>query len=393
MKHISILGSTGSIGVQALQVINELNSEFKIVGLSAKSNVDLIERQIYQFKPEIVALEDKNSADVLKRRIKGISVEILSGKDGIIKVATIPQADIVLSGIVGIAGLVPTLEAIKSGKDVALANKEVLVTSGSIVTRTAKEMKVKILPVDGEHCAVFQCLDGCRDHNSINRLILTASGGPFRDKTKGELGKVSLKNALDHPTWKMGKKITIDSATLMNKGLEVIEARWLFDMDVSKIDVIIHPQSIIHSLVEFIDGSILAQLAITDMRLPIQFALTYPKRLPSMLPKLDLVKVGQLTFQEVDMDRFPCLKYAYEAIKLGGTMPTVLSGADEVAVDAFLNGKISFLDIPETVKRTMDIYKDSDFSNSEPSLEDIISADKLARDYANKIISERKFQR
>lgn len=391
MRHISILGSTGSIGVQALQVINELNSDFKVIGLSAKSNVDLIERQIYQFKPEIVALEDKNSAEVLKKRIKSIPVEILSGEDGIIKVATVPQTNIVLSAMVGIAGLVPTIEAIKSGKDVALANKEVLVTSGSIVTKTAKEMGVKILPVDGEHCAIFQCLDGCRNHNSIKRLILTASGGPFRDKTNKELSEVSLEKALNHPTWKMGKKITIDSATLMNKGLEVIEARWLFDIDASKIDVIIHPQSIVHSLVEFVDGSILAQLAITDMRLPIQFALTYPKRMPSALPKLDLAKIGQLTFQEVDMDKFPCLKYAYEAIKLGGTMPTVLSGADEVAVEAFLNGKIRFLDISGIIKKTMNVYKDSSFSDSEPSLEAIISADRWARDYANKIINEHNF--
>jgi len=388
MKYISILGSTGSIGVQALQVIDDLNSDFKVVGLSAKSNVDLIEKQIYQFKPEIVALEDKYSADVLKKKIKDASVEILSGKEGIIKVATIPKADIVLSATVGIAGLAPTLEAIKAGKDIALANKEVLVTSGSLVMKTAKQTGVKILPVDGEHCAIFQCLDGCKDRNSIHRLILTASGGPFRDKTIEELSKVSLENALNHPTWKMGKKITIDSATLMNKGLEVIEARWLFDIDVSKIDVIIHPQSIVHSLVEFTDGSILAQLAVTDMRLPIQFALTYPKRTQSMLPRLDLVKVGQLTFQEVDMDKFPCLKYAYEAIKLGGTMPTVLSGADEVAVDAFLNGKIGFLDISGIIKKTMNVYKDSNFSDSEPSLEDIISVDRWARDYANKIIDE-----
>jgi 1-deoxy-D-xylulose-5-phosphate reductoisomerase len=387
MKYISILGSTGSIGIQALQVISDLNSDFKVVGLSAKSNVDLIEKQIEQFKPEIVALEDESSANSLRNRVKN-QVEIISGQDGIIKIATFPKTDIVLSSIVGIAGLIPTLEAIKAGKDIALANKEVLVTSGSLVMKTAKQAGVNVLPVDGEHSAIFQCLDGCKNHNSIHRLILTASGGPFRDKTKEELRKVSPEQALDHPTWKMGKKITIDSATLMNKGLEVIEARWLFDVDVSKIDVIIHPQSIVHSLVEFTDGSILAQLGITDMRLPIQFALTYPQRIQSILPRLDLSKVGKLTFQDVDMEKFPCLKYAYEAIRLGGTMPTVLSGADEVAVEAFLNGKIGFLDISGIIENAMNVYKENGFSSSEPSLDDIISADRWARNYATNTINE-----
>jgi 1-deoxy-D-xylulose-5-phosphate reductoisomerase len=369
MKYISILGSTGSIGIQALQVINDFNSNFKVVGLSAKSNVDLIEKQIEQFKPEIVALEDESSANALRNRIKN-QVEILSGQDGIIKVATFPKTDIVLSSIVGIAGLIPTLEAIKAGKDIALANKEVLVTSGSLVMKTARQAGVNVLPVDSEHNA-----------------ILTASGGPFRDKTRDELKKVSPEQALDHPTWKMGKKITIDSATLMNKGLEVIEARWLFDVDVPKIDVIIHPQSIVHSLVEFTDGSILAQLGITDMRLSIQFALTYPQRIQSILPRLDLSKVGKLTFQDVDMEKFPCLKYAYEAIRLGGTMPTVLSGADEVAVEAFLSGKIGFLDISGIIENAMNVYKENGFSSSEPSLDDIISADRWARNYATKIIN------
>ena len=390
MKYISILGSTGSIGIQALQVISDLNSDFKVVGLSAKSNIDLIERQIEQFKPEIVVLEDESSANALRNRVKN-QIEIISGQDGIIKIATFPKTDIVLSSIVGIAGLIPTLEAIKAGKDIALANKEVLVTSGSLVMKTARQAGVNILPVDGEHSAIFQCLSGCKNHNSIHRLILTASGGPFRDKTRDELKKVSPEQALYHPTWKMGKKITIDSATLMNKGLEVIEARWLFDVDVSKIDVIIHPQSIVHSLVEFTDGSILAQLGITDMRLPIQFALTYPQRTQSILPRLDLLKVGKLTFQDVDMEKFPCLKYAYEAIRLGGTMPTVLSGADEVAVEAFLKGKIGFLDISGIIGNTMNVYKENGFSSSEPSLDDIISADRWARNHATNTINEHNY--
>ena len=390
MKYVSILGSTGSIGVQTLQVVNNLN--FKVVGLAAKSNVDLIERQIEQFNPEVVALEDESSAETLRMRISNKNIRIFSGHDGIINVATAPQSNIVVSAMVGIAGLTPTLEAIKAGKNVALANKEVLVTSGSLVMRTAKENGVQVLPVDGEHSAIFQCLTGCRDHSNIKRLILTASGGPFRDKTLEEQRNVSPEQALNHPTWKMGRKITIDSATLMNKGLEVIEARWLFDVDVSKIDVIIHPESIVHSMVEFTDGSILAQLAVTDMRLPIQLALTYPQRMPSQLPELDLSKVGKLTFQEADIKKFPCLKYAYEAIRLGGTAPAILNGADEIAVDAFLNGQIGFLDISEVIKKTMETYKESVFaSESEPSLQDITSADRWAREYAAKIIKEHDY--
>ena len=401
MKYVSILGSTGSIGIQALQVISDLN--FKVVGLVARSNVDMIEQQIEQFNPEVVALEEESSAEVLRSRLNGKNIKVLSGYEGIISVATASKADIIVSAMVGIAGLVPTLEAIKSGKDVALANKEVLVTSGSLVMKTAKDKGVKILPVDGEHSAIFQCLAGCKNKD-VHRLILTASGGPFRNKTLEELRNVSPEQALNHPTWKMGRKITIDSSTLMNKGLEVIEARWLFDVDVSKIDVIIHPESIVHSMVELTDGSVLAQLAVTDMRLPIQLALTYPQRMPSQLPRLDLSKVGKLTFQEANMEKFPCLKYAYDAISLGGTMPTVLSGADEVAVEAFLNRQIGFLDISSVIKKTIETRKKIDISseidqtqfetdqNSEPSLQDIMSADRWAREYATKIINEHNYE-
>ena len=356
-----------------------------------------------QFNPEVVALEEESSAEVLRSRLNGKNVKVLSGYEGIISVATASKADIVISAMVGIAGLVPTLEAIKSGKDVALANKEVLVTSGSLVMKAAKDAGVKVLPVDGEHSAIFQCLQGC-EKKYIHRIILTASGGPFRNKTLEELRNVSPEQALNHPTWKMGRKITIDSSTLMNKGLEVIEARWLFDVDVSKIDVIIHPESIVHSMVELTDGSVLAQLAVTDMRLPIQLALTYPQRMPSQLPRLNLSKVGKLTFQEANMEKFPCLKYAYDAISSGGTMPTVLSGADEVAVEAFLNRQIGFLDISSVIKKTIETRKKIDISseidqtqfetdqNSEPSLQDIISADRWAREYATKIINEHDYE-
>jgi len=390
MKNISILGSTGSIGVQTLQVISELN--FKVVGLAARSNIDLIKQQIERFNPEVVALEDESSAETLRSSINNKNVKILSGYNGIISVATALKADIVVSAMVGIAGLVPTLEAMKAGKDIALANKEILVTSGSLVMRIAKEAGVKILPVDGEHSAIFQCLSGCKNWD-IHRIILTASGGPFRSKTLEELRNVSPKQALNHPTWKMGRKITIDSSTLMNKGLEVIEARWLFDIDVSKIDVIIHPESIVHSMVELIDGSILAQLAVTDMRLPIQLALTYPQRMQSQLPRLDLSKVGKLTFQEADLEKFPCLKYAYDAISSGGTMPTILSSADEIAVEAFLNKQIGFLDISSVIKKTMETRKKVIISSeSEPSFQDIMSADRWAREYATKIINEHDYE-
>lgn len=387
MKYISILGSTGSIGIQTLQVIKDLGHEYKVVALSAKSNVELLKSQIEQFQPEIVALADESGADILRNHFKGCDVKILSGDEGIIQVATILKANVVVSSMVGISGLLPTLEAIKAGKDIALANKEVLVASGSLITKTARQMGVNILPVDGEHSAIFQCLAGCSDHRDIYRLILTASGGPFRNKTFDELRNVTPEDALRHPTWKMGRKITIDSATLMNKGLEVIEASWLFNTDVSKIDVIIHHQSIVHSMVEFVDGSIIAQLGVADMRLPIQLALTYPQRMPSSLSRLSLADVGKLTFQEPDMDKFPCLKYAYDAMEFGGTMPTVVSGADEVAVDAFLNGKIGFLDISECIRKAMEEYKNNEFGASPtPSLEDIISADKWARGYTEKLI-------
>ncbi|MGQ9607931.1 MAG: 1-deoxy-D-xylulose-5-phosphate reductoisomerase [bacterium] len=388
MKNISILGSTGSIGIQALQVIRSLKDEFKIVGLAAKSNVDIIEKQIEEFKPKIVALEDELSAEILKTKLKGKGVEIVGGIEGIIQVATEPSADTVLSAIVGIAGLIPTLKAIRSGKNIALSNKESLVTAGHIIMKEAYDNGVTILPVDGEHSAIMQCLDGCKNRNNIRRLILTASGGPFRNKTYNELINVTPEQALNHPNWRMGKKITIDSATLMNKGFEVIEARWLFDIDISKIDIIIHTESIVHSMVEFNDGSIIAQLGATDMRLPIQLALTYPKRINSSLPRLDLTKVKQLNFQDVDMEKFPCLKYAYEAGKVGGTLPVVVNGADEIAVEAFLNHRIGFLEISEIIRETMDAHKKNNIIK-DPSLNDILSKDLWSREFAKQLIDSK----
>ena len=381
MKRISILGCTGSIGTQALQVVDFLRDHLEIVGLAARSNVDLLEQQIERFNPRMVALSDEASADLLRTRLKSKDVKVFGGRDGVVQVATMPEADMVLSSIVGIAGLIPTLEAIKAGRNVALANKESLVTAGSIVMKAAIEAGVCILPVDGEHSAIFQCLSADEKQN-VNKLILTASGGPFRGKSIDELSDVSPMQALNHPNWTMGRRITVDCATLMNKGFEVIEARWLFDMDISKIDVIIHPESIIHSMVELIDGSILAQLSTADMRLQIQLALTYPERRRSSVPYLKLSQVGSLTFQEPDMEQFPCLRYAYEAGRTGGTMPAAVNAADEVAVEAFLNRRIGFLDIPGIIKQTMEAHQPV----LNPALEDIMSSDRWARDFAEKVI-------
>ena len=381
MKRISILGCTGSIGTQALQVVDFLRDHLEVVGLAARSNVDLLEQQIEHFKPCMVALSDEASADLLRARVKSKDVKVLGGQDGVVQVATMPEADMIVSSIVGIAGLIPTLEAIKAGKNIALANKECLVTAGHIVMKAAVEAGICILPVDGEHSAIFQCLatDG---KQNVNKLILTASGGPFRGKSIDELRDVSPEQALKHPNWRMGRRITVDCATLMNKGFEVIEARWLFDMDISKIDVIIHPESIIHSMVELIDGSILAQLSTADMRLQIQLALTHPERRRSSVPYLKLSEVGSLTFQEPDMERFPCLRYAYEAGRTGGTMPAVVNAADEVAVEAFLSRRIGFLDIPGIIKQTMEAHRPV----LNPALDDIMSSDRWARDFAEKVM-------
>lgn len=372
VKNISILGSTGSIGTQALDVARNLG--IGVVALAAGSNIELLEKQAREFKPRIVAVRDAKAALELERRLCGLGVEVYSGDEGIKTAVTTEDADTVVTSVVGIAGLVPTLDAIRSGKNIALANKETLVTAGALVMEEARRKGVQILPVDSEHSAIFQCLAGGRDRD-VERLIITASGGPFRGLPVDELKKVTRDQALRHPNWCMGNKITIDSATLMNKGLEVIEARWLFDIQPQKINVLVHPQSIVHSMVEYVDGSVMAQLGPPDMRIAIQLALTWPERCRNPFSKLDLLKTGRLTFEEPDLSAFLCLKLAYDALQAGGTMPAVLNGANEIAVGLFLEEKIGFLDIPAIIEIVMEKHA----MNTKPSLDDIIEVDAWAR--------------
>jgi len=374
MKRLSILGSTGSIGTQTLEIVRENKNGYVVEALAANSNIDLLEAQVREFKPRITAIGDKNKYAELKSRINGLT-HITAGQDGVVEAAAAEGSDTVLSAIVGIAGLIPTYNAIKSGKNIALANKETLVTAGRIITGEIKRNKVMMLPVDSEHSAIFQSLRSGR-HSEVSRLILTASGGPFRNKSQEELEKVSLSDALKHPNWSMGRKITIDSATLMNKGLEVIEARWLFDIMPENIEVCIHPQSIIHSAVEFVDGSIIAQLGLPDMKLPIQYALTYPDRMPLGGKKLSLTEVGSLTFEKPDMDRFKCLKLTFKALSMGDSACVVLNGANEEAVRLFLEGKISFLDIGNLIEKTLDMHEVIDNMN----IDDVVTLDKWSRE-------------
>lgn len=374
-KRIVILGSTGSIGMRTLEVIAAFPDRFEVVGLTGKGEIDTLERQIGKYHPKIVALLEGD--DELKKRVKDKEVKILWGEEGLVEVAKYKEADLVVSAIVGASSLIPTLEAIRAGKTIALASKEAMVMAGKLLREEANRARVDILPIDSEPNAIFQCLKG-EGRREVKRLILTASGGPFYNRDRGDLASVTPEETLNHPVWKMGKKITVDSATMMNKGLEVIEASNFFDIDISRIEVVIHPQAKIHSLVEFVDGSIMALLGITDMRIPIQYTLTYPERLPNQLPALDLVKSSPLIFQAPDRDKFPCLRYAYEAGKIGGTMPTVLNAANEVAVEAFLERKIKFLDISEVSRKVMDEHHPL----SEPALDDILKADTWARDKA-----------
>ena len=372
-RKISILGSTGSIGVQTLDVVRNLKLE--VLGLTAHSNIDLLEKQAIEFQPQIISIGNENQAERLRERLKGLEIEVCSGLEGLKKVATMDGTDTVVTSIVGIAGLIPTLEAIKKGKDIALANKETLVTAGAIVMSEAEKYKVKILPVDSEHSAIFQCLIG-NNNKDVEKIILTASGGPFRGRKFSELKDVTLNQALKHPNWNMGNKITIDSATLMNKGLEVIEAKWLFGLSLQHIQVMVHPQSIIHSMVEYRDGSVIAQLGSQDMRIPIQFALTYPERSTNNFSRLDLLKVDCLTFEEPDYKAFPCLRLAFDALKIGGTMTVVLNAANEAAVSLFLKEKIEFLDIPRIIEQAMNRH----IVNTSPCLNDIIEVDKWSRE-------------
>lgn len=383
MKRLAILGSTGSIGVSTLEIVTEHPDSFQVVALTAGRNLALLEEQISRFKPQLVAVPDQTNAQRLKDRIGRGGPRILYGTAGLIACAAESPADMVVSAIVGAAGLEPTLAAICSGRDVALANKETLVIAGELVMSAAAESGCRIFPVDSEHSAIFQSLQGHRKVD-VKRLILTASGGPFRNWSLDDLQQVTPQDALAHPNWTMGRKITIDSATMMNKGLEVIEAHWLFNIPVEKIAVHIHPESIVHSMVEYVDGAMLAQLGIPDMKTPIAYALTYPERLPLDLPALDLCRLGQLNFAAPNSQCFPCLGLAYDAIRIGGTTPTVLNAANELAVEAFLHEKIGFLDIPRTISAVVERHSNSAASN----LEQILSADAWARQTAQDVICE-----
>lgn len=374
-RKIVVLGSTGSVGINTLRVVESLGDRFQIIGLTARKNINLLEKQIKKFHPKIVALADKKSAQELYGRFK--SIRILSGQEGVIEVARLKKADLVVSAIVGASGLIPTLEAIKAKKTLALANKEALVMAGEIVMQEIHKRRVGILPVDSEHSAIFQCLKGERKED-VSRIILTASGGPFLNFSLKRLKLVTPQEALKHPAWEMGKKITIDSATLMNKGLEVIEAHHLFGIDIDRIEVVIHREAIVHSLVEFVDGAMLAHLGTPDMRLPIQYALTYPERLPTPLKKLDLTKIRRLTFQKPDTKRFPCLKLAYESARIGGTAPAVLNATNEIAVSLFLKKKIGFMEIPRMIKKVLNRHKPI----KNPTLSKILKADAWAREEA-----------
>jgi len=379
VKNIVLLGSTGSIGTQTLDVVRRSIREYNIIGLSCQRNIALLEDQLREFRPKAVAVENESLASELKGRISDLDVEVLFGTEGIAALTDLDAVDLVVNSVVGIAGLIPTLRAIDNGINIALANKETLVTAGDLVMREAHRKKVQIIPVDSEHNAIFQCLMG-NNLNDVNRIILTASGGPFRGKNRNELVDISATEALKHPKWNMGRKISIDSATLMNKGLEIIEAKWLFDLNIEKIDVVIHPQSIIHSMVEYNDGSIIAQLADTDMRIPIEFALNYPYREKSNNKKLDLAHIATLTFENPDMDNFPCLRLAYEAIKIGGSLPIVLNAVNEVAVELFLNGQVGFYDIPRMIEKALGKHTQQSHLN----IEKVIEIDQWARDFTRK---------
>jgi len=381
MKRIVILGSTGSIGTSTLDIIAKFPGHFQAVGLTAGSNTAKLEEQIRTFAPVAVAMADEAAAERLRARCQGLATTILSGTEGLRQIATMSESDLVISAIVGGAGLVPTLAAIKAGKLIALANKEPMVMAGRLMQDEAKKHHVRIFPVDSEHSALFQSIEGHRPED-ILRLILTASGGPLWNCSKDELAHVTVEQALKHPNWTMGDKITIDSATLMNKGLEVVEARWLFDIPASKIEVVVHRESIIHSLVEYQDRSVIAQLGLPDMRTPIAYAMNYPERVPLDLPSLNLAQIGTLTFFNPDHDKFPCLDLGYEALRVGGTMPAALNAANEVAVQAFLDRRIGFLGIAETIRRTMDAHQPTEIA----TIEDALATDAWARAQAGDIV-------
>ena len=375
MKNLAILGSTGSIGVNALNVVSAHPEEYRVLALSAGKNLPLLQDQIAAFKPKAVAVLDESLAVDLDKALGGDHLpEIHFGPEGFKHLATLDEVDTIISAITGAAGLMPTYEGIRAGKEIALANKETMVMAGPLVLREAKKQGVSILPIDSEHSAVFQSLQGHRKED-VKRIILTASGGPFRNLSLEEMAQVTAAQALKHPNWEMGPKITIDSATMMNKGLEVIEAKWLFNLPIEQIDVLIHPQSIVHSMVEYLDGSIISQMGIPDMMIPIAYALSYPRHIKTGLPPLELEKVGPLNFEKPDLERFKCLRLALRAASAGGSMPAVLNGANEIAVDAFLNEKIGYLDIPKLIEQTMEAHK----THPIDQIDSVMDADRWAR--------------
>jgi 1-deoxy-D-xylulose-5-phosphate reductoisomerase len=376
MKNVVVLGSTGSIGTSTLKVADDLPDQIRLVGLAAGNNLPLLLEQSRRHQPAAVSITEPAKAHELREAL-GAAAQVYCGAEGLVKLATMAEADIVLIAIVGTAGLQPALAAIRAGKDIAVASKEILVMAGELVMAEARKCGVRVLAVDSEHSAIFQCLDG-KPSSSVRRLWLTASGGPFRTTPKAEFAQITVERALKHPSWVMGRKITIDSATLFNKGLEMIEARWLFDVEIGRVSVVVHPQSVVHSLVEFVDGSMLAQLSTPDMCLPIQYALTYPERAPSQRVHTSLAQLGSLTFEEPDPDRFPALDLARRAGEVGGTLPAVLNAANEVAVEAFINRRLTFTQVPELVRRTMERHEPV----SHPTLEQVLAADAWARHMA-----------
>ncbi|MDF2510415.1 MAG: dxr [Herbinix sp.] len=381
MKKIAVLGSTGSIGTQTLDIVREHSDLLQITSLAAGSNIELLEKQIREFMPLIVCVFQEDKAKLLKNNIKDLDVKVVAGMEGLIECAVQPASDIVLTAMVGMIGIQPTIEAIKAGKDIALANKETLVTAGHIIMPLVKEKNVALLPVDSEHSAIFQSLNG-ENKRQASKIILTASGGPFRGKKLSELENKRPQDALKHPNWAMGQKITIDSATMVNKGLEVMEAAWLFDVRMDQIQVVVHPQSIIHSMVEYVDGGIIAQMGVPDMRLPIQYALFYPNRLPLIGDRLDFYQMKQLTFEEPDLETFYGLQLGFEAGKIGGSMPTVYNAANEWAVAAFLREEIEFLAIPRLIKEAMDHHK----VIANPSLVEILNVEQQTYDFVKGLV-------
>jgi len=382
MKGLSILGCTGSVGTNVLRIVDAFPERFRVIGLAAGQNVDVLAPQVARYRPQVVSVATRESAEALRRAVDLGGTQVVYGEAGMVEVATHPEAAIVVASAVGAVGLVPTYRALEAGKDIALANKETLVMAGELMLERAQAKGCRLLPIDSEHCALHQCLDG-RSKESVRRLVLTASGGPFRNRPAETMAAVTPAEALNHPTWNMGRKITIDSATLMNKGLEVIEARWLFDVTREKIEVLVHPQSVVHSMVEFVDGTVLAQLGVTDMRLPIQYALSYPERWEAAIPGMDFARSMRLDFDVPDRRRFPCLDLAYRALEGGGSLPAVLNAANEEAVAAFLDERLPFPGIAALVEDVMAAHPTAPVR----ALEDVLEADRWARERARTAIA------